>query len=138
MLDIAGRRTSFWRDSALVAVLLAGLPLAACQTGPTGEVATIEAAQGSEQNIESLTAVITRSPRDPEAYNVRGSAYGRAGDYRQALRDFDTAIELNPSFYQAYSNRALIYRFTGDQAKALADYNHAIQINANYDAAGQL
>ena len=100
-------------DCVLVrAGLLAGLPLAACQTGPTGEVATIDVAQGSEQNISSLTAVIKRNPRDPEAYNVRGSAYGRGGDYREALRDFDTAIELNPSFYQAYSNRALIHRFT--------------------------
>ena len=42
MHDIASRRTGFWRHSALVAVLLAGLPLAACQTGPTGEMATIE------------------------------------------------------------------------------------------------
>ena len=60
MHDIASRRTSFWRDSAFAAVLLAGLPLAACQTGPGGEVATIEAAQGSSENIDSLTAVITR------------------------------------------------------------------------------
>ena len=80
-------------------------------------LATIEAAQGSEQNIASLTAVIARSPQDPEAYNVRGSAYGRAGQYREALQDFDRAIALNPNFYQAYSNRALIYRFLGDQAQ---------------------
>ena len=39
-----------------------------------------------------------------------------AASTAQALKDFDTAIQLNPNFYQAYSNRALIQRFLGDQA----------------------
>ena len=29
----------------------------------------------------------SESPRDPEAYNVRGSAYGRAGQFDKALDD---------------------------------------------------
>jgi tetratricopeptide (TPR) repeat protein len=112
-----------WRRSAMMALALAGLALSACQSGPTGELNKIDAAQGSTENISSLSSVIARNPRDPEAYNVRGSAYGRAGKYSAALNDFDKAIELNPNFYQAYANRALIQRFLGDQAKALADYN---------------
>src|SRR3954452_24043597 len=105
MDDNASRRVSFWRSSLVFAALAAGLPLAACQSGPTGEMATIEAAQGSSENIESLTAVINRSPKEAEGYNVRVSAYGRAGRYREALQDFDQAVQLNSSFYQAYSNR---------------------------------
>src|SRR5690606_4339360 len=123
------------RSGPGMAALFAGLFLAACQGGPSGELTTIDTAQGSAQNISSLTAVINRTPQDPEAYNVRGSAYGRGGKYREALRDFDKAIELNPNFYQAYANRALIHRYLGDQANALNDYNRAIQLNANYDAA---
>src|SRR5690349_9795636 len=102
------------RSGAIVAALLAGALLSACQSsGPSGELATIDTAQGSQQNIASLTAVIQRNPQDPEAYNVRGSAYGRSGKYQDALKDFNKAIELKPNFYQAYSNRALIYRFIG-------------------------
>src|SRR4051794_34251166 len=85
MHDSASRRMSFWRCSVVGAALAAGLPLAACTTGPSGEMATIEAAQGSSENIESLTSVINRNPTDAEGYNVRGSAYGRAGRYREAL-----------------------------------------------------
>ena len=86
----------------LLAAVVGGLSLAGCQsTMPTGETTSIDAAQGSEGNISSLTAVIERNPRDPEAYNVRGSAYGRGGRYREALQDFDTAIQLSPNFYQA-------------------------------------
>src|SRR4051812_19013820 len=79
------------------------LLLAACTTAQLGEMANIQSAQGSNQNISSLTSVIANNPRDPESYNVRGSAYGRAGQYREALRDFDQAIALNPNFYQAYA-----------------------------------
>jgi tetratricopeptide (TPR) repeat protein len=68
-------------------------------------------------------------------YNVRGSAYGRGGRYREALNDFNMAIQLKPDFYQAYSNRALIQRYMGNQQAALTDYNQAIQLNASYDAA---
>ena len=90
----------------------AGLVLAGCQTsGPTGEFNNIDKAQGSSENISSLSAVIQRNPQDPEGYNVRGSAYGRGGQYQAALKDFNQAIQLNPNFYQAYSNRALIQRF---------------------------
>ena len=97
--------------------------------------ADIEPAAGSEANINSLTAVIQRNPSDANGYNVRGTAYGRAGETREAIDDFNTAIKLNPSFYQAYANRALVQRRLGRDDLALADYNRALQINPNYDVA---
>ena len=130
-----GHRLPTARGLAAMTALASALALAACTTGPSGEVTTVDVAQGSDQNISSLTEVIERNPADPEAYNVRGSAYGRGGRYREALRDFDKAIELQPNFYQAYANRALIQRFLGDQQAALNDYNRSIELNSNYDAA---
>ena len=134
IVSTAERRTAM-RGFAVTAAILSGLALAACQTTPAGQLANIDKAQGSSENISSLSSVISSNPRDPEAYNVRGSAYGRSGQYQAALKDFNTAIQLKPDFYQAYSNRALIYRFLGNQQTALADYNRAIQINPSYDAA---
>ncbi|MEO0921013.1 MAG: tetratricopeptide repeat protein, partial [Pseudomonadota bacterium] len=96
--------------------------LAACETTSlNGEVATIEREQASDENISSLTQVIRANPNDANAYNVRGSAYGRGGRYREALADFTRALQINPRFYEAYANRALIYRFLGDQGAAAAD-----------------
>src|SRR4029079_18619398 len=86
------------RGCALTAALLSGLMLAGCQTsGPTGEFNNIDKAQGSSENISSLSPVIQRNRQDPEGYNVRGSAYGRGGQYQAALKDFNQAIQLNPN-----------------------------------------
>src|SRR5690606_21271450 len=86
------------RKTTLAALCVSALALSTCQSGPTGELASFDLAQGSEQNIASLTAVIDRNPGDPEAYNVRGTAYGRGGRYNEALRDFNKALELRPNF----------------------------------------
>ena len=136
MIAVRGASAFFSRSVPVAAILLAGAALSACSTsGTVGELSTIEKAQGSSENISSLSAVIDRNPNDPEAYNVRGSAYGRGGRYREAMNDFNRAIELNPNFYQAYANRGLVERYMGNQQGALADYNRAIQLNASYDAA---
>ena len=120
------------------ASLIALGALAAC--GSTGgatfsDLMPVDAAQGSAENIASLTAVIDRTPNNPGAYNVRGAAYGRAGRYKEALKDFDKAISLDPRSYQSYANRALIHRYTGNQNQAIADYTQAISLNQNYDTA---
>ncbi len=95
----------------------------------------VDAAAASEVNIDSLTAVVKQNPSDPAAYNLRGTAFGRAGKLKEAMADFETAIKLNPSYYQAYANRALVHRRMGNDGAALADYNQAIQINPTYDVA---
>ena len=117
----------------------ASLALAACSTTRTASGSAIErhrrSAAGSEVNIASLSAVIAQNPYDASAYNVRGSAYGRAGKLREAIADFDTAIKMNPGFYQAYANRALVQRRLSRDDLAFADYNQAIQINPSYAVA---
>src|SRR5690606_40630762 len=72
------------------AVLLAGC----ATTEQTAEVFRIDRAQGSSENISSLTAVINSNPQDPEGYNVRGSAYGRSGESKRAIEDFNRALQL--------------------------------------------
>ena len=124
------------RAAALPALaLLTAIGLSGCQTASTDTVIRIDKAQGSSENIASLTSVINANPQDPEGYNVRGTAYGRGGEFSRALADFNQAIQLNPKFYQAYANRALIYRNMGKLPEAIADYNAALQINPNYDVA---
>jgi len=73
------------------------LAVSACVPGSPTSGLTFEKDQGSSENIGSLTRVVNANPQDPTAYNIRGSAYGRAGRFSAALNDFNTAISLNRS-----------------------------------------
>ena len=80
-------------------VLLGSAAISACtSTSAVTDLNTVDRAQASSENISSLTAVVNRNSQDPEAYNVRGSAYGKGGRYREALADFDRAIQLRVQF----------------------------------------
>jgi tetratricopeptide (TPR) repeat protein len=124
------RAKADWLTCAFMA-----LALSACSTSDITDSVQVDAAQGSQSNIASLTAVVEKNPKSAEAYNVRGSAYGLAKQYREAIDDFTTAIQLNPRFYKAYANRALVYRAINEQEAAVKDYSQAIKINPQYDEA---
>jgi tetratricopeptide (TPR) repeat protein len=80
--------------------------------------------------IDSCTAVIQSGQGTREklatAFDNRGVAYRRKGEYDRALQDYEQAIRLNPSNANAYNNRGIIYRIKGEYARAIADYDEAI------------
>lgn len=67
-----------------------------------------------------------------KAYDNRGIAYGSLGNYHQAIKDFDRAIELNPNNAVAYSNRGNAYNSLGKRQQALEDLNKAIKLDPQY------
>jgi tetratricopeptide (TPR) repeat protein len=116
-----------FRSFAFAALCLSALALSGCVTSETGELATtIDREQGSSENINSLSDVISANANDPEAYNVRGSAYGRAGNYRAAM---NRALQLNPQYDAAYIGRGNLYRNAGRTNEAFADFERAIQLD---------
>ena len=74
---------------------MCGLALAGCQSsrGAFG-TGTINTSAGSQVNIASLTQVVKQNPNDPGAYNVRGTAYGKAGEGRANPQSMIEAIKL--------------------------------------------
>src|SRR5262245_48716775 len=120
-------------------VLVAALALVGCSgaseiTGAISEPHDPGTAL-SPANLASLTDVVERNPADPQAYNIRGAVYGQAGQYEQALADFNKAIGLDARFAQAYANRGLVYQSTNKSDLALADYHKALNLDASYAAA---
>jgi Flp pilus assembly protein TadD len=59
--------------------------------------------------IEDFNKAIRFRPGDAYAYNDRGIAYGKLGQYQRAIEDFNEAIRLKPDYAKAYNNRALVY-----------------------------
>ena len=127
------------RALAAGGVFLAVVALAACETSQTSEQRAADQLANptadQKNNIASLSAVLAKNPRDANALNLRGTAFGQAGEYEKAIVDFSTAIQINPQFYQAYNNRALIYLRVGRYDAASNDYNQALAIKPDYAAA---
>ena len=67
------------------------------------------------------------SPSDLSHYN-RGTAYSELGNQRQAISDFDRAIEINPNLARAYNNRGTAYGKLGNHRQAISDFDRAIEI----------
>jgi tetratricopeptide (TPR) repeat protein len=90
--------------------------------------------------IDGCTAVIQsgREPRErlATAFDNRGVAYRRKGEYDRAQEDYEQAIRLNPSNATAYNNRGILYRIKNEYARAIADYDEAIWLKkGDYPAA---
>ena len=73
--------------------------------------------------IEYLSEAIRLKPDFMEAYNNRGIAYGKLGQYQRAIQDCDTAIRLKPDDAGAYyliSRKDYTYAMPGSRiSKAL-------------------
>ncbi len=63
------------------------------------------------------------------AYANRGIAYGKKGQYDQAISDLNKALEINPRLALAYFTRGLSYAAKGQHDQAISDYNKALEIN---------
>ncbi len=78
---------------------------------------------------------IDKQPRNSRAQNNLGSVHESKGQYDQAIRCFDKAIELNPRYSTGYTNRGLAYEKKGLHDLAIRDLNKAIELNPNLSKA---
>ena len=63
------------------------------------------------------------------AYAGRGNAYFALGNHKEAIKDYDRAIEISPEFSEAHNNRGSVYLKLGNYRQAIADYDRAIEVN---------
>jgi tetratricopeptide (TPR) repeat protein len=79
-------------------------------------------------NITLYDHSLKVSPSDV-IYCSRGVAYAQLGDHRQAILDYDRAIEINSEYAGAYNNRAVAYAQLGNHRQAISDYDRVIEID---------
>ena len=79
-----------------------------------------------EDAIVDLTAAIDAGAPTAEMYTLRGEAYMQGANYRGALDDFNTAIEMEPTSSVAYYDRALLNTRLEDFNSAMGDINNAL------------
>ncbi len=68
-------------------------------------------------------------PQDAKAYFQRGNKSFNAGEYQEAIDDYNKAIELDLQDTKTYYNRGNAYRALGEYQKAINDYDKAIALS---------
>jgi tetratricopeptide (TPR) repeat protein len=86
--------------------------------------------------IVGCTAIIQAGAERAEklaiAFNNRGLAYDRKGEYDRAVEDYDQAIRLNTNYSDAFYNRGSTYRNMGEYDRSIGNFDQAITLNPNH------
>lgn len=75
-----------------------------------------------EQAAQAYTALIERSPTDPDHWLGRGLARSRLGQWPGAMDDLEKAVALAPGYADAWSALADVYRWNDRPAAAANAY----------------
>jgi tetratricopeptide (TPR) repeat protein len=83
--------------------------------------------------ITAFHSFILRDSKSVEANDIRDMIYKYYDNYGEAIRDFDSAIELKPESAAAYYNRACAYRKDVDDIQqAIRNFTKAIELRSGY------
>jgi hypothetical protein len=110
-------QVGYWRDN--IALYDHSLQVA----GPSDLIHCLQGAAYGKMAMEI-------APKNAEAFNNRGFAYGRLGDHRQAISDYNRAIEINPDYAKAYYNRGIAYAELGCDSEAIEDLKTAAKFDS--------
>src|SRR5687767_4628448 len=86
-----------------------------------------------EDRIAGCTALIESGAQTTRmlaiAYNNRGNAYFRNGDYDPAIEDYSKSIQADPKYARAFNNRGLAFGKRSDYTRAISDFNQSIKLD---------
>ncbi|MHC4323977.1 MAG: tetratricopeptide repeat protein [Planctomycetota bacterium] len=85
-----------------------------------------------QDKLLGQTQGIETDPEDPNAYNNRGIASAREGQYEAAIAQFTRAFRRNPVFAEAYYNRGLVDLAIGQLGQAISDFSKAVEIKPGF------
>ena len=84
-----------------------------------------------KEAIKRYTIAIQLRPHFPVAFNNRGNAHRKIGNYDCAFSDYNRAIELKPDYAEPYNNRGNAHSEKNQHERAIEDYNTAIKLKPN-------
>ncbi len=95
------------------------------------KVKALQEAHLAKQEIESFASQLTRA----NALIASGQAHADAGRWREALLDYDAAVEQQPNYFLSWEHRAQLFTRMHQWQKAAADYSQARKLGASIEAA---
>jgi tetratricopeptide (TPR) repeat protein len=106
--------------------------------GPLGEGSTLSAMGKPREARAALDTAVKRDPGSAAALLMRGAAKDRLRDYRGAVEDYGSILEINPRFTWARFYRAKALRELKDYRGADADFSAFIETSDEHEDAHYL
>lgn len=85
--------------------------------------------------IARLSIFISRTPDDPDAYDLRGAAHIRRNEISSAIDDLSAALRIDSGRASTRVNGGLALRYKGDYDRSIDDLDEAIRIDPRYASA---
>ena len=82
-----------------------------------------------KEAAECYDTVVKLSPKDAQAWTLRGTVLHRLDRHEDALRSCDQAIEIHPDEAKAWCERGVILLNTGHPDQALASFEKAVKLD---------
>ena len=140
-----GMKRHLWLWALLVGLLSAGSQARAqAAVGTQAEMRPAEASAAlAKGSANTAIALFTASLKDPNLpadrravlLNDRAVAYGRIGQTRLAIEDFNRATQLFPEYAAVYNNRGNALLAIGQAREAVKDFDRAILLSPGYAVA---
>lgn len=85
-----------------------------------------------EQALKAGQELANRFPDSAVLHNINGATTLALSQYKNAIKNFSSALLINPNYAQAHFNMAIALQEIGDLNNALKSYQSAINLNPNY------
>ena len=109
-----------------------------CQSmANAGATEDCDQSQDNDRRVSGCSLIIDGRANGQKqiAFQNRGDAYDKKGEYDRAIPDYDHALALDPKNSRIYFSRGFAYEKKREISKAIADYTRATEVNPEYAAA---
>jgi tetratricopeptide (TPR) repeat protein len=96
------------------------------------EEETIELTRSGKQFRAAKSYKKSTASKPELTHTNQGTTYSKKGKYKEAIQEYDKAIEINPSYAIAYYNRSVAYTKTGQYDRAINDCNTVLQLDPKH------
>ena len=79
-----------------------------------------------------LNLVLQRNPKDSRAMDAMGYAYNQKGNYLNAIKWFNKAIEYDAKNAIIYNNRGMSFYYMEKYSTAFSDFNKAVLLDSTF------
>lgn len=106
------------------------------ESGASSDLVSLNMAKVSatknENDVKDLDEYINSHPDDSKGLVMRGNYHFKNNEFKKAIQDFSSAIQVNETEVNAYNGRAAAYIKIAKYEEALEDCNQAIDMDPNF------